>query len=107
MKRIGFALALIASPALAQTSTTNCVPLGFGAHCTTTTTTPAPDSRREPLFSVKPQPSQAPAPRPVGREAYTVIEGYIAQGQCAEAAYYARQFNDRAVLDYALTCKPK
>ena len=47
----------------------------------------------------------APSP-PVTRETYKVIEGYVATGQCADAAYYARQFNDRATLDYALTCRP-
>lgn len=51
--------------------------------------------------------SQTPAPTPpVGHQAYKVIETYIANGQCADAAYYARQFNDRATLDYALTCRP-
>lgn len=43
---------------------------------------------------------------PVSPQAYKVIETYIANGQCADAAYYARQFNDRATLDYALTCRP-
>ena len=47
----------------------------------------------------------APTP-PVAHQAYKVIETYIANGQCADAAYYARQFNDRATLDYALTCRP-
>lgn len=45
----------------------------------------------------------APTP-PVSLEAFKVIENYIANGQCADAAYYARQLNDRAALDYALTC---
>lgn len=42
---------------------------------------------------------------PVTPQAYKVIETHIANGQCADAAYYARQFNDRATLDYALTCR--
>lgn len=51
--------------------------------------------------------AQTPAPTPpVTHQAYTVIETYIANGECAAAAYYARQFNDRATLDYALTCRP-
>lgn len=54
-----------------------------------------------------PSSAQTPAPTPpVSPQAYKVIETYIANGQCADAAYYARQFNDRATLDYALTCRP-
>jgi hypothetical protein len=41
------------------------------------------------------------------KSAFTVVEAFNAEGRCGDAVYYARDFNDPALLSFALSCRPK